>query len=173
MSEEKDLKKEGEELAKVAVESKMGARQLRTIYISAKTKPLPMVEAFIQRQIARVSGTKALEMILDLMKKHEGDKTAFLRVLMYANMLYDYYERQTAMKYRVVAEECAKKVCEQHGCRFVGLDIGTDRGQTLLTVNVSGYRGDLKLLSPSIWQCLVHKDPNFLGRIWIEPVDRR
>jgi hypothetical protein len=173
LSEEKDLKREGEELAKVAVESKLGAKQLRSIYVLAKTKPLPFVEAFIQRQLARVSGGKALEMILDLMKKHEDNKTDFLKDLMYANMLYDFYEKKSAMEYRAVAEESASKACQQHNCKYVGLDISTERGLVAITIRVSGYRNDPKVLASAIWQQMIQRDPKFHGRIWIEQIDRR
>lgn len=173
MSEEKDLKREGEELAKMSVESKLGAKQLRSIYVLAKTKPLPFVEASIQRQLARVSGTKALEMALGLLKKYEKDTTALLKVLMYANMLYDFYERQSTMEYRVVAEESAGKACQQYRCRYVGLEIHTDRGLVTLTVKVSGYRDDPKLLASAVMQEIMHRDPRFHGRVWIEQIDRR
>jgi hypothetical protein len=53
MSEDKErkLKSEGEELAKIAVESGMGAKQLQTLYRLVKTRSLPFVEAYIKRQI--------------------------------------------------------------------------------------------------------------------------
>lgn len=172
MSEEKELEKEGEELAKVAVESNLGAKQLRTIYTLTKTRPLPMVEAFIKHQIARVSGTKALEMTLELLKKYD-DKASFSKVLMYANMLHDYYERQAAMMYRTVAEECAKRICEQRGCKYLGVDLFMERGRLEVRVRVSDYRGDPGFLASSIGQEISHRDPKFQGKIWIEPVDRR
>jgi len=40
MSEEKSLKMEGENLAKIAVDSRMGAKQLQTLYRLVKTRPL-------------------------------------------------------------------------------------------------------------------------------------
>lgn len=174
MSDEKELKREGEELAKTAVESKLGAKQLRTLHTLAKTKPLPMVEAFIQRQLSRnVSGKEAFEVTLGLLKRYGEDKAVFSKILMYANMLYDYYERMSAMKYREVAEESARRMCEQHGCKYMGLDILTDKNRIEVKVRVSGYRGDPKTLSSSIWRDIIHKDPKFQGRIWIEQNERR
>lgn len=173
MTEEKNLKKEGEDLAKIAVESKLGSKQLRTIYTLTKTKPLPFVEAFIQHQLSRVQGTKALEKALELLKSHGEDKAALERVFMYANMLYPYYEREAAMKYKIVAEEAARRICDQQGCKYVGLDVYTEKDRTEVSVRVSGYRGDPKLLASSIGREIVHRDPKFLGRVWIEQVDRR
>lgn len=173
MTEERELKKEGEELAKTAVESELGAKQLRTIYTLTRTKPLPMVEAFVQRQLSRVSGTKAFETILNLLKERADDKAAFVKVLMYANMLYPYYERQDAMKYSIVAAESAKRICDQQGCKYVGLEVSTERDRTEIRVKVSGYRGDPKFLASSIGREIVHRDPKFPGNIWIEQIDRR
>jgi hypothetical protein len=173
LSDEKALKEEGEELAKASVESKLGAKQLRTIYTLTKTKPLQFVEAFIQHQIARVSGTKALEMALGLLKKYGDNKSSFQRVLMYANMLYDYYEMQMARRYDPIAEEAAKRICEQRGCKYVGLDMSTKGDKIEVRVKVTGYRGDLKDLAFSIEREIVHRDPKFPGRIWIEQTDRR
>ena len=173
LSEEKELKKQGEELAKIAVESRLGAKQLRTIYTLIKTKPLAFVEAFIQHQLSRVSGTKALEAALELLRKYEGDKGSFQKIVMYANMLYDYYERQVAMKYNPLVEEIAKKICEQQRCKFLGLELSTERDRIEIMVKVSDYRGDPKSLAYSIGQQILHRDPKFPGRIWIEKMDRR
>lgn len=173
MIEEKEIKKEGEELAKLAVESKLGTKQLRTIYTLTKTRPLPMVEAFIQQQLSRVSGTEALELALDLLKKHGEDKATFSKVLMYANMLYPYYERQSTMKYRVVAEDSAKKICERQGCKYSGLDVSIERNRVVIRVKVSGLRRDPKFLASDIEQEIVQREPNFPGRVWIEQIDRR
>jgi hypothetical protein len=173
LSDEKILKKEGEELASISVESKLGAKQLRTIYTLTKTKPLPFVEAFIQHQLARVSGIKAWELALNLLKKYGDDKVSFSKILMYANMLYDYYERQAAMQYFNVAEEAARKICEQQRCKYIGLELSTRRDQTEARVRVSGYRGDRKDLAFSIKREITQKDPTFQGIIWIEQVDRR
>jgi len=75
MSEEKSLKMEGENLAKIAVDSRMGAKQLQTLYRLAKTKPLAYVEAYVQRQIARalaggVRGYEGFVKALELLRKY-------------------------------------------------------------------------------------------------------
>jgi hypothetical protein len=172
--EEKEIKKMGEELSKVAVESKLGAKQLRTIYTLTKTKPLPLVEAHIQHQLGRgLSGVDALKMSLDYLRKLVEDKATFQKVLMYANMLYPYYEAQAAMKYRVAAEEGARKMCERQGCRYLGLDVSSERGQVVVRVKVSGLRGEPKFLASDIEREIIQNDPKFPGRVWIEQVDRR
>jgi hypothetical protein len=173
MSEESELKRQGEELAKAAVDSKLGAKQLRTIYTLTKTKPLPMVEAFLQHQLGRVLGVKALEMALGLLAKHRENKAAFSRILMYANMLYNFYEREATMKYRSVIEDVAKGICEQQGCRYVGLELSTERDRVVARVSVSGFRGDPRILASSIDTEILHRELNFAGRIWIEQADRR
>lgn len=171
--DERELKKMAEELAKVAVESGLASKQLRAIYELTRTKPLPMVEAYVQRQLGRdVSGKKAFEMILDLLKSSE-DKAVFSKILWYANMVFDYYQKQYVTGCRDVAEAASKRACEMHSCKYVGLDILTDRDLQEVKVKVSGFKGDPKFLASSIWREIVGKQPNFKGRIWIDQLDRR
>jgi len=172
--EEKEIKKMGEELAKVAVESRLGAKQLRTIHTLTKTKPLPLVEAHIQHQLGRgLSGADALKMSLDCLRKLVEDKATFQKVLMYANMLYPYYERQAAMNYAVAAEEGARRACERQGCRYMGLDVSSERDRIVIKVKVSGLRRDPKFLASDIEREIIQSDPKFPGRVWIDQVDRR
>ncbi|MEM3183385.1 MAG: hypothetical protein QXL87_02875, partial [Nitrososphaerota archaeon] len=83
---ERELKLEGEGLAKIAVDSGMGAKQLQTLYKLVRTNPLPFVEAYIKRQIGReVRGLNGFLKILDLCQKYANDRVSLERVLLYAN----------------------------------------------------------------------------------------
>jgi len=78
MTEEKKLKNEGEELAKLAVESGMGSKQLQVLYKISKTKPMAFVQAFLERQIGRgLRGLTGFVKALELSRKYEDDKAAF------------------------------------------------------------------------------------------------
>jgi len=92
---------------------------------------------------------------------------------MYANMLYPYYERQAAMNYAVAAEEGARRACERQGCRYMGLDVSSERDRIVIKVKVSGLRRDPKFLASDIEREIIQSDPKFPGRVWIDQVDRR
>lgn len=170
MVDERELKTKGEELAELAVKSELGAAQLRDVYYMSKTKSLPFVEAFIQHQINRVSGRAAWEMMLDLLKDSGEDKERFSRILMYANMLRDFKERQVA---RLAAEEIARKICQQQGCDFVGLDLTVERREMEFVVKVGGFRGDPKSLAIPIKQEIINRHPSFQVYVMIDQTDRR
>ncbi|MEM2107792.1 MAG: hypothetical protein QXL10_00710 [Candidatus Bathyarchaeia archaeon] len=171
--DEASLKAKGEELAKLAVEHGLGSKQLRDLYKITKTKPLPMVEAYVKRQIARVSGSKALEAVLDLLSLLAEDKGSFLRVLWYANMLYPYYEKQMSDQFDVILGDTASKVCAQRNCKYMGLETSSDGHQKEYKIRVSGYFGDPAQLSMAIRREVINRAPKFSGKIWIQSTDRR
>lgn len=167
------MKAKGEELAKLAVEHGLGSKQLRDLYKITKTKPLPMVEAHVKRQIARVSGSKALEAVLGLISLFAEDKALFLRVLWYANMLYPYYEKQVSAQFDAVVGDVASKVCAQRNCKYMGLDASSEEHQKEYRLRVSGYFGDPAQLSMAIRREVINREPKFSGKIWIQSIDRR
>jgi hypothetical protein len=172
MSVERELKKEGEVLAKVAVESSMGAKQLQTIYRLIKTKPVAYLEAYIQRQIGRgIRGYNAFLMLLDLVKKYQSDKGAFEKVLMYANMLYVYYEHEAVMQLKISMETIVKGIVERRRLRYDGLSMES-RGRFMeIRVGVKGFHGNPKVLAMEIDRALkerVSELSKMKLRIWIE-----
>jgi hypothetical protein len=172
MSVERDFKKEGEVLAKVAVDGGMGAKQLQTIYRLVKTKPMAYVEAYVQRQIGRgIRGYDAFLMLLDLIKKYVEDKGAFEKVLMYANMLYVYYEHEATMKLKISVEAIVKGIVERRRFRYDGLSMES-RGRFMeIRVGVKSFHGNPKALAMEIDRALkerVSELSKMKLRIWIE-----
>ncbi|MGC8937078.1 MAG: hypothetical protein ACP5KV_06950, partial [Candidatus Methanomethylicaceae archaeon] len=180
MSEEKRFKEEGEELAKVAVRSGMGSKQLQTIYRMVKTKkPLPFVEAFVQRQIARamdgtVHGREGFEGIHQVLKRYGDDRTAVEKVLMYAAMLYDYYEKVQTFEDKGALEEIVRKVVEGKDLKYGGLKISQQGDVVVLNVSVVGFHDNPRTLASEIERELVAAGAlsGRRRRVWIESVLR-
>jgi len=172
MVEEKSLKKEGEDLAKVAVESGMGSKQLQTIFRLTKSKPMAFVEAFLQRQIGRrIRGYDAFLMLLDISKKYAEEKELFEKVLMYASMLYVYYENEATMKLKSSAEVVIQKIVERLGFRYDGLQIEASGNFVEFRVGLKRFHGNPKTLAMEIERALKEKVFALSGmrlRIWIE-----
>jgi len=172
MTEEKELKKEGEELAKLAVESGMGSKQLQVIHKLGKTKSMPFVQAFIQKQIGRgVCGLSAFARILELSQKYEDDKGVFEKILMYAVMLYDYFEAAPTMKLRMASEGIVKDVVSSQGFVFEGLDIESVGNRVNMWVNIRNFHGNRKALAMEIEKALKSKVQGFRDiflQVWIE-----
>jgi len=173
MSEEKNLKLEGEELARIAVDSGMGAKQLQTIYRLVKTRPLAYVQAFVQRQIGReIKGFAGFMKLHELLQKYEDDKGAFEKVLMYATMLYDYYEKEPVIELKTVGEPIVKRVVEGRSFVYGGVSLRLSGRNLELTVKVGRFHGNPKTLAMEIEQALKKRkefsDLNL--RVWIKPM---
>ncbi|MEM2092136.1 MAG: hypothetical protein QXR59_02485 [Candidatus Bathyarchaeia archaeon] len=173
MSEEKErnLKLDGEDLAKIAVNSGMGAKQLQTVYKLVRTRPLPFVEAYIQRQIGReVRGLNGFLKMLELYQKYANDRVSLERVLLYANMLYDYFEKQPTLKLKAACEQSIKNIVEGHGLTYDGVSMNL-RGKDLeVKVKVRGLHGPPKPLAMEIERALKGKS-DFASlnlKVWIE-----
>ena len=171
MYDERRLKAKGEDLARISVENSLGSTQLNTIYKITKTRPLSFVEAFIQRQIGRrVQGFEAVgEVLLKLLEEFREDKAAFQKVLMYANMLYDYYEKKAEDKLKGAIMEVVKKVVDKYG--FLGLEISRRRGFTQFQVELARFYDDPRFLSSQIERALRQRVPevsNLNFRVWIK-----
>jgi len=171
MLEEKSLKLEGEELAKVAVASGMGSKQLQTIYRLVKTRPLAFVEAFVQRQIGReVRGFTGFVKVLEFLRRYERNRSAFEKVLMYAVMLYDYYEKEPIMKLKVVGEPIVKRVVERRSLVFDGVAMKLHGNSLEVDVKVKRFHGNPKTLAMEIERALKaeEKFSNLDLRVWIK-----
>lgn len=171
MSEEKNLKIEGESLAKIAVDSGMGAKQLQTLYRLTKTRPLAFVEAFVKRQIGRgVRGFDGFARMLELLKKYDDKKPNLERVLMYAIMLYDYCEKEPTMKLKSAAEPIIRRVVEQRGFIYTGADTSLQGKNLVLNVSLQRFHGNPKELASEIERALRAKEEfsSLSLRVWIE-----
>lgn len=171
MSREKSLKSEGEDLAKVAVDSRMGATQLQTLYRLVKTRPLAFVEAFVKRQIGRgVRGYNGFVKVLELLEKYEGEKPLLEKVLMYAVMLYDYCEKEPTMKLKSVADPIVRRIVERKRCTYNGLDMDFQGRNLSVNVYVPRFHGNPKALASEIESALKTKEEfsSLNMRVWIE-----
>ncbi len=172
MTEEKDLKVEGEQLARIAVESEMGSKQLQTIYRLVKTKPTAYVQAYIQRQIGRgVRGLSAFMKVLELSKKYEEQRMVFEKVLMYAIMLYDYVEAEPIVKLRAASEGIVRDIVNRYGATFEWLQIKLFGNTAEIRVKTERFHGNPKALAMEIERALNEKVPEFRNvrlKTWIE-----
>ena len=167
MSEEKILMREGEDLARIAVESGMGSRQLLNLYRMAYkmfkrgelARQLAYIEACIMRQMGRdVKGFMAFARIRELLKKYENNSYSFVRVLMYAAMLYDYCEKEPTMKHRMVAEPIIRRIVEDRDMSLESISLRL-RGRNLdIHVKVQGLFMSPKALSDEIVNALKRKE---------------
>jgi hypothetical protein len=169
---EKDLKEKGEELAKVAVEVGLGFRQLKTLYKLAKTKPVPFIEAFVKRQMARhVVGFDSFgPTVLELLVGCADDKPALQKILMYATMLHQYIESQAKMKLKEDIEPIVKRRVEGFG--YSGIEI-SEKGGTEFKIKLVRFRGNPAILASEIASELRKEVPavsKLRFRVWIERI---
>ncbi|MEM0111347.1 MAG: hypothetical protein QXP86_03410 [Nitrososphaerota archaeon] len=168
---ERELKLEGEGLAKIAVDSGMGAKQLQTLYKLVRTNPLPFVEAYIKRQIGReVRGLNGFLKILDLCQKYANDRVSLERVLLYANMLYDYFEKEPTLKLKAACEKTIKNIVERHGLTYGGVSMNLYGKDLEMKIRVKGLHGPPKPLAMEIEHALkgIGELANLNLKIWIE-----
>ena len=176
MSDEIDLKKKGEELARIAVENNLGSKQLTTLYGLAKTKPIPYVEAFVEKQMGRrVRGYLPFgRRVLKLLENYSERKASLQRILMYANMLYDYYENLPYMEVQDAIEPIVKGITERYG--YDGIELNPRRGYMELRVRLRDFRGNPKILASQILEKILGDVPEASKlnvRVWIEQPERR
>jgi hypothetical protein len=91
MNDEIALKKKGEELAQIAVRSRLAVKQLRELHKQLESKSLLKVEAMVKRQGSRsaVDGKEVIE------KMTQSETQASLKeILWFAIMLYPYYQEK-------------------------------------------------------------------------------
>jgi len=171
MSEEKSLKLEGEELARVAVSSGMGTKQLQTIYRLVKSRPLAYVEAYLQRQIGReLRGYNGFLKTLELLRKYEDNKGAFQKVLMYAVMLYEYCEKEPTMKFKAAGLSVIEGVVRSRGAVFDSVKMELYRKNLNINVRVRRFYGSRRDLAMEIERALKSKEEfsNLNLKVWIE-----
>lgn len=171
MSEEKNLKLEGEELARVAVSSGMGAKQLQTIYRLVKSRPLAYVEAYLQRQIGReLRGYNGFLKTLELLRKYETNKGAFQKVLMYAVMLYEYCQKEPTMKFKTTSLPVIEEAVRSRGAIFDGVTMDLYRKNLSINVRVRRFYGSRRDLAMEIERVLKSKEEfsDLDLKVWIE-----
>ncbi len=97
--DETEYKEIGEKLAGEAVKAGLRMGQLRLLYKVAKMRPIPFMEAWVKRQIARSAeggqgGPQGFDqygpIILEVMERFKDDKGGLQKVLKYAIMLFEY-----------------------------------------------------------------------------------
>lgn len=177
---EEDYYSIGEGLAKTAVENGVGSNQLQDLYRFAKTKPLPFMEAHVNRQTARAiksrgGSPRGFDVFgpefLDVIDKFRRDKQSLRKVLFYANMLYDYED----VKSKRVGEGWTEKigaivneVCNDYGIR--GLTLTKERGGMLCNLKLSRFRGNPKRLADTLTAKVESEYPELEGsiRFWID-----
>ncbi|MEM3162021.1 MAG: hypothetical protein QW056_03420 [Candidatus Bathyarchaeia archaeon] len=172
MCDEKSLMMEGEELAKIAVSSGMGSKQISTLYKLAKTRPLAYVEAYVKRQMGReaVRGFAAFARVHELLRKYEGSPICFIKVLMYAAMLYDYWEKEPIMRFRTAAEPLVRRIVEAKGMNLRNISISLHGKSMDVTVEVHRLFLNPKILASEIENALKSKEDfsNLNLKVWIE-----
>lgn len=181
MSEEENLKSEGDELAKITVESRMAADQLRKIYQLVrvrpllKTMPLEYVQVHVQRQMVRVRGHAGFKRVLELLGKYKTNRETLERVLMYALMLYDYHRNKPVLDLVEVAEPIIQAIIKRHSAQFNGMNIKLRGNLAVVTVRVRRFYGSRPALANEIQRALKEKrafsDLNV--KVWIESGQRR
>jgi len=97
--DESEYKEIGEKLAGEAVKAGLKMGQLRLLYKLAKMRPIPFMEAWVKRQIARsAEGGRGSPqgfdqygpIILEVMERFKDDKGGLQKVLTYTIMLFEY-----------------------------------------------------------------------------------
>jgi hypothetical protein len=196
---ERELYQVGERLAKEAVRAGVGAKQVRGLFVLAKTSPYEKFEAHIKYQTARASGggrggPQGFDLLgptlIKELERFRENKPDLLRALSYMNMLYPYEERFGAVEERpsrepllrgsqatpdweAKLEPVVRGVCGQYG--FAGLRVERQGGGLLCTVRLLRFRGDPKPLSDSLAEAAVNHFPDLSGgiRFWIDRDQRR
>ncbi len=175
MSEEKDLKMEGETLAKKAVESGMGRKQLTELYRLSKVKPIEYLDAYAKRQFSRtlegtLSGRDTFAYVSELISKYDGQKPKLQKILMYAVMLYDYYEKEPLMRIPSIAEPVVRKEVEKSGYTCGKIDPQIQGNEVCINVHVPGFAGNPRDLAVNIKDALMKKQELFGYnlKVWIQ-----
>lgn len=187
---EKEYSDLGEELAKLAVQTGLGAKQLRDLYSYIKNKPLPEVEAVVKRQIGRSmggqrGGPRGYDIFgprfLELMEAYKENRSGLQRILWYANMLYPYYEARPVAETPSSAERGAqvedledrveavvRQACSRYG--FAGFKLSSERDGFLGKVSLRRFQGNPRALSEELYGLVTNRFPECRDRIrfWIE-----
>jgi len=159
MPEERALKEDGEDLARLAVGEGTGLKQLREAYDVVRKKPLPYAEACVQRQLAKalegtVRGAGTFQRILELMKKYGENRSSLERALMYAVMLYPYYEKEPLLKVKGQAEQVIREVVRAGGYSLERVEWRIDGRVASANVHIPGFRENPKVLAGEIERAL-------------------
>jgi len=172
MSEEKTFMRDGEGLARIAVESGMAFKQLQEIYRMTKTRPPTYLEAYIKRQMSResVRGFMAFARILELLSKYKNNPAFLAKVLMYAVMLFEYYRREPLIKRRIAAEPVIKQIVEARNMSLENLSLELYGRNMDINVKVHSLSMNPKALSDEIINALKRMEEfsSLNLKVWIE-----
>jgi len=176
MLSEKELKDKGEEIAQAAIDVGVAFNQLKMLYKLAKTKPVPFLEAFVKRQMARnVVGFDSFgPVILELLEECTENKMTIQKILIYANMLYQYIERKDIMELKQEIEPVIRRIVERFGYRGVKI-LERNRGDVEFRVNLMAFHGNPARLASGI-SCELKKIPavsKLRFYVWIEKTEKR
>jgi hypothetical protein len=175
---EMERKTDGENLAKIAAKQDIGAKQLRNLYIMAKSREIPYIEASVKNQMVRLerSGYWPFgEEVLKILKKYENDKVALVDVLRYMNMLADYFRAEPLMNLRPKVDEFLRTKLRFYGYQGMSA-FSVEQGSLKISVRLDNFRDDPRRLAQELAAELRSKLPETAGlnpRIWIELPYRR
>jgi hypothetical protein len=138
-----------------------------------RTRPIPFVEAYVERQIGR--GVKGFGSVgpplLTLLTTY--DKGSLQKILLYANMLYPYVKKCLE---RAFIEETEKRlepvissITSNYG--FEGIKLEKKKDETICYVRLKRPPGDLGRLASDIRREIRSRFPDLIRlrlRIWIE-----
>ena len=175
MVEESVLKQEGEDLARIAVQCGMGHKQLRAVYRLVRLKPIPFIEVYLKRQMARdIPCVASFNKLLELLFKYTS-VADYEKILMYATMLYPYYEKEPILKLRIPAEPVIREIVQRNGFKYSNLAINIKDDKANFNVRVDGFRGNPRLLAQEIEKELKARMESLLKslkifdvKVWIE-----
>jgi len=172
--DERDLKRIGECLADSAARAGVGAKQLKELYRIVKTRPIPFLEAYIERQISRsVGGFNAFGPdVLEVVKKLE-DKGDLQKAFMYMNMVYEYVRmKKGGMKEGTGWREKLEPLVEDLTSRFGygGITLEQEAEGLRCTVRLQRFSGNPKQLALDLYSEAVSHYPELSRgiRFWIE-----
>ena len=178
--DERDLKKLGEDLAESAVRAGVAAKPLKELYRLVKTKPIPFLEAYVERQISRFVGgfnTFGPE-VLEVVKKLEN-KGDLQKVFMYMNMVYGYVRmKKGEMKegaggkegtgWKEKLEPLVADLTSRFG--YGGITLEQEAEGLRCTVRLQRFSGNPKQLAIDLYSEAVSHYPELSRgiRFWIE-----
>jgi hypothetical protein len=177
MLDEKNLKFEGDELARICVESGMGVDQLRKIYQLVRVRPLldvkslEYVQVYVQRQMTRVRGRAGFKKVLELIDKYGSVRKELEKILMFALMLYGFHREKPVLDLLEVAEPVIREVIERHGAEYRETKIKLRGNLAVVAVKTWSFRSNRGVAANEIRHALKSKSEfsNLDVKVWIEP----
>jgi len=157
-------------MAKIAASSGIGSKQIRQLLSRASTSSLDSLEAIVKYQISRrIAGFREFgEPLLTLIEQHRQDKPFIVSVLRHVCLTTDYYREEKYRKLEPEIESIVRRATSDYG--YQRMEVSTERGLSL-SVRLSNFRGNPRLLSDQIREQLVRNIPQLQEtslQVWIE-----